>query len=428
MLTILCIVIFVGLTFWLYRFPMRGDTIVKLPNDKSKILICDGYESAIVAMYATAWIGLAPILSLRLATLEFLCLILILKCNNKQPFSFPLKVYALFLVYVAIGMYYNTSFVFGFRMVLKYLYPFLFAMACAKIARDRDLLLACGLWGRLIGIIGIVLLVIPFIKQIVSPFLWFSAGYTTGLIPYMVFSLALAFHAKEKKRNILWTIAFALPCVLQVYRTDILGTGVALAAFCLIKFKLKSIPFIIVTILLGLSAIFYIPQVKEKMFLDPDKVEMEDYLNGNIDEDNIQTNYRKFAWEDIQKRLEEPGTFGNGTGRVQTWYYTEVTGIRRGGQLHNDYLVLYLDNGILGLILFIGSYIAIFGHCLYVYNSNRDPYIRIAAITAGSSVLGVAATMYTDNTVSYSMVTLAAAWGFYGIMLGLKYRQKLDWG
>lgn len=428
MINIFCIVVFLGLTWWLYRFTTRESVIVKFPRDKSKFLICSGEEAWVVAMYATAWIGLLPILSIRLAALEILCLMILLRTPNKVVYSIPFAIFTIFLAYILIGITYSTSISFGFRMFLKYIYPFLFALVCATIVRDGELFLAAGLWGRIIGLIGIALAMQPLFSFFFYNFFWDRAGYTTGLIPYVAFSLALVFHSKEKKQNILWAIAFILPCLIQVFRTDILGTGVAIAAFFLIKYKIKALPIVLATALLGLCAIFYIPEVKNKMFFSPDKVTMEDWINGNVDEDNIRTNYRGFAWEDIQKKLDKPGIYGNGTGRVQTWHYTEAEDVRRGGQLHNDYLVLYLDNGILGLVLFIGSYVAIFGHCLYVYNTNRDTYIRIAAITAGSSVLGVAATMYTDNTVSYSMVTLAAAWGFYGMMLGLKYRQEHTYG
>lgn len=84
--------------------------------------------------------------------------------------------------------------------------------------------------------------------------------------------------------------------------------------------------------LLGLCAMFYIPSVKNKMFIDPDKVTMTDYLSGNIDEDNVQTNMRKFMWEDASRRFyDNHELIGSGTGRVQTFFYTEATDARRGG-------------------------------------------------------------------------------------------------
>ena len=112
---------------------------------------------------------------------------------------------------------------------------------------------------------------------------------------------------------------------------------------------------------------------------------------------------------------------GEGTGRVQKYMYTEVEDERRTGQLHNDLLVMQIDNGKIGLWLYILCNILIFLHCLKIYNNTTEgPYTRMFALTAGASILGVLVTMYSDNTISYSIVTTSFPWAFYGMALGLK--------
>lgn len=76
------------------------------------------------------------------------------------------------------------------------------------------------------------------------------------------------------------------------------------------------------------------------MFLRPDDVTITDYVTGNYDENNVRTNMRKFMWEDATERFYKGHeTIGSGTGRVQTFFYTEATDSRRGGQMHNDFLM-----------------------------------------------------------------------------------------
>lgn len=429
MSTILCLPILVVLIFYYFKFYRASEVVLRFPDQRYKYLVCNGNEALIVFMISTAWVGILPYLSLQLGILIALCILVFFQSNNRNIYSIPIYLYLIFLVYVVVGCLYGSTPSYGVRMLLKYSYPVLFAITCAKVVRDGSVMILSGLWGRLVGIIGMILLIFPLTWPIFFPILWDKAGYTTGLIFYMVFSLSLVYHSKEKRQNIIWTIGLILPCIIEVFRTDILGSGVAIIAFFLIKYKIKALPIAIATVLLGLCAIFYIPAVKEKMFFQPTQVEMEDWLNGNVDQNTVRTNYRTYAWEKAEDYFGEfDTTLGNGSGAVQNYMYNLAPGSMRSGQLHNDYMVMYYDNGVLGLILFLGSYLAIFVHCIYIYNTNKDPYIRIAAITAGSSVLGVAATMYTDNTVSYSMVTLAAAWGFYGMMLGLKYRQEHAYG
>ena len=88
--------------------------------------------------------------------------------------------------------------------------------------------------------------------------------------------------------------------------------------------------------------------------------------------------------------------------------------------MHNDLLVLKCDNGLVGIVLFGLAYFAVTLHCIIIYHKCLNPYTRMAALVAGASLMGVFVTMYSDNTLSYSMVTLSFPWGFYGMALGLK--------
>lgn len=419
-MTFVCIIIFIGLSFWLYKTLYSAEVRLKNPLDKGQSIACSGEEALVIFMFATAWIGLTPVLSLRLGVLELLCILGLIKCTNRLPYSVPFKVYTVFLVWIVIGIFYSTSINFGFRMLLKYLYPFIFALLCAKVVRDRVIFMTASYWARIIGTIGIVCVLIPFIYSYTQAIFWFNAAMVTGIITMAVMSFSLADFSSSRKKNLIWGCLLCLPCVIVVYRTDIFGTAVALSMFFLIKYKLKALPIIGAIGLLGLCVMFYVPTVKEKMFINPDIVTIEDYLSGNIQEENVRNNMRKWAWTDVNERFYEGHeTVGCGTGRVQTFYYTEVTDSRRGGQLHNDFLVLRCDNGNIGLVLFCAAYLCVFLHCMMLYDRSKNQYVRLCSLIAGSSLLGVFVTMFSDNTISYSMATLSFPWGFYGMALGM---------
>ena len=91
---------------------------------------------------------------------------------------------------------------------------------------------------------------------------------------------------------------------------------------------------------------------------------------------------------------------------------------------HSDYVQMRCDNGNVGLILYLLAMISVIIHCAYIFTSKgHNKYIKICAITAGSALAGVLATLYSDNTVNYSMCTLSFPMGFYGMMLGLLYAE-----
>lgn len=420
-MTILYIIIFLGLSWWLYQFTLKECVTVKLPFDKQGSFEVTGLEGLVIALFATCWIGLGPVLSIRLGFLELLCIIGLIKCKNSLPYSFPLKFYTLFILWLFIGLFYSPSFQYGIRMILKYIYPFFFALLCAKVVKKEIVFFAAGIWGRIIGTIGIIILLLPFQIIILRGILWARQAFITGLITYIIFSFALAYHSNKKFKNLLWGLLLTLPCVIAVFRTDIFGTAIGLSMFFFLKYKIKALPFIIGIGFLGLVVLFQLPHVKQKMFWNPDQVTMTDYLNGNIDENQVRDNMRKFMWEDAKKNYYDGHEIiGSGTGAIQNFFYELATDSRRGGQLHNDFLVLRCDNGNIGLALFIIAYFLVYFHCMKIYRETQNPYTQLCALVAGASLLGVFVTMYSDNTLSFSMVTLGSPWGFYGMALGLK--------
>lgn len=420
-MTALCILLFVILSVWQVKILYTPAIAIGNPVRLGKNMLCTGQEALLIALFATGFIGLSPVLSLRLAFLEILCIIAWFRDRNNPIFSIPLGLFIVFLLWIVIGLFYTPSKLFGVRMILKYIYPFLVALLAAKVVRDGEVFLQAGLWARKVATVGIVLLFIPVVKGFSAPIFWYVAAFITGLIPMVIFSFALADFTEEKRKNRIWGVLLILPCLLAVFRTDIFGTAVALCTFFFVKYRLKSLPIIAAIGVLGLCVMFYVPSVKNKMFKNPDEVTMTDFLTRNIKEDDIETNMRKFMWEDAASSFYDGHEWiGSGTGRVQTFFYTEATDARRGGQLHNDFLVLLCDNGLIGLSLFVATYLAILLHCMSLYRKARSPYTRMCALVAGASLIGVCVTMYSDNTLAYSMVTLSYPWGFYGMALGLK--------
>ena len=400
---------------------------IAMPFEKESKIGFSGLEGLLIFIYATVWFGFDNFLAIQLGIFIIIIILGLAKCENRQPFSFPLFIYVLFILWTLYGLTYTRVPSYGIRMILKYSFPFLFALLCAKIVRRGDVFLYAGSWARIVASIGITLLLIKFIYPIAKYFFWYDAAFITAIITYVIFSFALADFSNKSKLNFWWGVFLCLPCVIAVFRTDIYGTALAIACFFIIKYKLKSVPIIAIIAILGLCVIFLVPSVKNKMFLNPEQVNMEEFVTGDYDQNNIQMNFRQFMWDHAKEDFYYGHEWkGSGTGRVQTQYELELTDVRKGGLPHNDFLIIMCDNGNIGLILFISSYILIFLHCIQIYHQYKEyNYLRVMAMVAGSALLGVAITMYTDNTVSYSMITLSQPWGFYGMMLGLKH--KIDY-
>lgn len=420
MITYICILCFIILTYIGFRLLYKPATQFRVPFTKNEYMLCNGQESLLIFIFWTGLIGLAPVLSIRLGVLELLCILGIIKATDKIIWSLPIKLYFIFLIWITIGCLYTPSVEFGIRMLLKYLYPFLIALFASCVVKNSEIAFKGILGDRITAIIAVLGVSIPGMFFLTQDVFWNRAALTTHFITLCMFSLTAYFMGLQKKRNMIWTIIFALPCFLWAFRTGILGLAIGLAAFFFVKFRLKAIPYIAIIAILALCSVFYIPKIKQKMFFNPDKVTMMDYLTGNVDENNFNTSGRNEMWEKVTPFYESSKVFGSGTGRVQKYFYTEIIGFGRGGQLHNDFLLILCDNGLIGLILYLLSYLGVLFHCTWIYKKTNNPDLKALSLTAGAALCGVLITLYSDNSVSYSMCTLSYPWGLYGIVLGLK--------
>lgn len=421
------IIYFAIIIHYALKFLRTTDSIeMAIPfTDKSQQMWCTGLEALLILLFATGLMGFLPILAFHLAFVEIICIFAIQRAPYNAIYSFPVKIFIIFLLWIIIGIFYTPQPIYGIRMLLKYAAPLFMALFASAVIRDFEVVLKSCLWGRWIALLSFIVQYIPMQGFLFQGVFWNRAALATNYIIWTIFSLSLFYIGIERKKNLFYTIGFILPCFLWVFRTDIFGTVIALSAFFFIKYRMKSAPLIAVMAVLAVCALFYIPSVKSKMYFHPDEVTMEDFITGNVDENNVNTSGRKPVWEDMENFYYKGHEIaGSGTGRVQTYFYEEAVGWRKGGQLHNDLLVLKCDNGLIGLSLFLLTYLAILLHCVRIYHKSDSWDVKTCILMAGASLIGILVTTYSDNTVSYSLATLSYPWALYGMALGLREREK----
>jgi O-antigen ligase len=383
-----------------------------------------GLEAVLILIIVTGITGFLSLLAVHLAFAELICVIVWSKAPNKPIFSVPIKLFLLFIAWALIGLFYTPSVNFGSRMILKYLYAPLIALATSAVVDNLTVFLKAAYWGRRLALLSFIVNCIPVIGFLFPGVFWNRAALATNYIIWVVFSFALYTVGVDKKRNLIWGVFFILPCLIWAFRTDIFGTSVALAAFFFIKYRLKSLPLIFAMAVLAVCSLFFIPSIKSKMYFHPDQVTVMDFLTNNVDENNVNTSGRNEMWKKVTPFYEEHPAIGSGTGRVQKYFYTEIMGFGRGGQLHNELLLIKCDNGMIGLVLFLASYIAVLLHCVYLYHKSDNEDVKLCSLTSGAALFGILVTLYSDNTVSYSLTTLGIPWAFYGMALGINRKES----
>lgn len=403
------------------------------PLNKQEQMWLDGPERFWVLTFSTGLLALsAPagldLMAVRLLVLEVFCLIgLLFICKRKPQWTAASAVYAVFMFWLVIGLAYSPTPGYGFRVILKYLYPLLIMLFASAAVRDMEVFLKAGLGARMVALIALVVAFIPMLERTLFPgVFWYGTARAINFISMCVFSLALFYYTDEKKKNIFYAILFMLPCILWVFRTSIMGTTLALMIFFLFRYRLKALPVIFGVFLLFIIAVFTIPSVKEKMFFDENSVSTSQLRSGEISTDNINSNGRFAMWEwSLKHFYEEKELTGTGTGNLQETFYALRHPFGSIRIVHSDYVQMLCDNGLIGIVLFGSSFLLLIFHCFIVYqNHHHHAGIQICAIVAGSSTAGVLLTMMTDNVINYSMATISYPCGFYGMMLGMMAKEK----
>ncbi len=399
------------------------------PLDPGSRIALNGPETFWVLTFATGLLSMSgnlglDISALRMAVVEILCLVGLLMAQRRPVWTMSMTLYAVYLSWLVIGLTYAPSLNFGIRVSLKYSYPFLVCLFASAVVEDIEVWIKSALWARRVALISVLFAFVPFIGYF-FPVFWYATARAINYISIMVFSLALYYHTDEKKKNLLYVVLFMLPCFLWVFRTSIMGSLVAIMAFYFIRYRLRSLPIIFGVIIAGILAVFFIPSLHDKMFKKDTNITFEMFQEGQVSMDNVETNARDAMWKALESKFYEGHELiGSGTGSVQNYMYNNKVfgGLR---VPHSDYVQMKCDTGLVGLVLFCAVAGFIFIHCFKVYWANTDDVkLQLAALVAGASMLGVFVTLYSDNTVNYSMATLSMPFGFYGMMLGMLRKRK----
>lgn len=419
---------FLIITFIGYKWLTSKVGYMTNPLDRTQKMQMDGPEMFWVLTFSTGLLafsapGALDLMAIRLLVLEVFCFMGIFIVKRKVQWSAAGVCYILYLLWITIGLSYSSAPSYGFRVILKYIYPLLLMLFASAAVRDGEVFLKAGLCSRTVAVISIIFAFVPFIGKLVPGVFWYGTARAIHYISICVFSLALVYYTRERKKNLFYTLLFMAPCFIWVFRTSIMGTGVALMMFAFFRYKLKSLPIIAGLIIAGVIAVFTIPSLKEKMFKDT-HVTIEQFQAGGINKDNIESNARFAMWEHLQKRFYVGHeAAGSGTGSVQHYMYTHF--IFGGLKVpHSDFVQMMCDNGMISVILYVLACLLVILHSLQIYDCCTSSFLKICAITAGSAMAGVLVTLYSDNVVNYSMATLSMPFGFYGMALGLWKKEK----
>lgn len=427
MQTILSLLIFVVLTYWVGKiyFGKKKLRLVEYSKDEHYLLSQNMYFVIFTVCTAPIFLGSLALLKYGLWFVAILALLFVGKVRIK--FEFMTVMYSIFFLWLCCTMTYTTVPRDGAMMLIKYALPMLFLwLGYSGLRNEKDLFIflkvvnitAC-IYCLFIGGQGCKLMPWLYYGPIGGQFLAY-AGFADFLTSIFIVPLMLYWLTKEKK-YIYCALWMVLSTVLESVRTGMGGMALAFVTALLLKNKVKAIPGVAFAGAMFLSVILFVPSVNEKFFgEDAGSISASDIVQGNaLSQENIQTNGRSETWEMIMEQFYK-GHEVMGSGLGMSTAYLKDLYVKTGSValLHNDYVQIISDTGMVGIVLIILFYIAILLKGItFVVVKRSSPRVKITGIMAASSMAGIAFSMYYDNVVSHSMSSLVMPFIFLGFFL-----------
>ena len=428
MKTILSVIIFIILLYWISRIYISNKKkfrTVKFSNGEHYLLTRNMYF--VIFTVCTAPIFLSSLSLLKYGLWFIVILLLLFSGKIRAKFEGITKMYIIFLLWLCCTMTYTTTPYDGFMLIIKYSIPLLFLwLGYSAINNEKDLIIflkvvnvvAC-VYCFFIGGQGCKLMPSLYYGPIGSQFLTY-AGFADYLTSIFIVPILLYWITKEKK-FIFCAIWMVLSTVLESVRTGMGGMLLVFIVAILLRHKWKAVPGVFLAGSLFLGIILFVPEVNEKFFgNDAGSVSATDIVQGDaLSHENINTSGRSELWKVIMDNCYQGNeTFGSGLG-VSMRFVKNLSVVTGGAAIiHNDYVQIISDAGIIGIILIGLFYLSVLLKGIkYVIQRKSDFHIKIIGIMAMSSMTGIAFSMYYDNVVSHSMSSLVMPFIFLGFFL-----------
>jgi len=402
-------------------FLFNEGRMLKNPLVKKQKYFATGPQLFLMIVLATGMFMLEPYSTTRFSVWMVCMAFGVLTIEGRVKFTPALMSYMVYLFFLFFSLFYNApDKEFGIRVIAKYSYPIFILMFANKVGNSEFAVFSTVKFIFIAAIFVEIsyLLWLPWIGL-----LWTGATLADHVVVMTTMAVALLFITKKKKYLLLAAFFVIYPVVATV-RTGLIGLTASLSIFFIFKYKLKALPVVFVVAAAATMVVLYVPGVREKMFRKEMTAQEIIDNRDNLTMKDIDMNGRQAMWDwSLAKFYENNKVFGTGVGNLQYVFYSGDHPFGKIRIVHNDYVQILADTGLIGLILYLSIGLCMLIHSFFIYNDKRsNAAIKFCAIVAGATIIGIMATSYTDNSVNYTMATYAYPYAFYGMALGL--RQK----
>jgi O-antigen ligase len=235
---------------------------------------------------------------------------------------------------------------------------------------------------------------------------WNFFGGEHGYMLAMFLGVPLSLYVQTKeKKYLLYALVYAIPSVTYMRRAAFAAYSLVLSLFLVYKYKIKGLILVVLLFVGIVFAILSSPELRERFFggdrgkQNATSVSFEDLESGDV---QINSSGRDAMWAIVtQKFYINKEYLGSGLGTMKKFLISEDNKNRRFFLiLHNDYLHLLCETGLIGLFLWVVFYLSIFISLLKSILKNKNVLLRYSSLMNLGAFLSLGLIMYYANVVS----------------------------
>jgi len=437
MSTIISAFIFIALLLWVCRIYLTNDKKFRyVEYNKGEYYLLSRNMYFTIFTVCTAPIFLSS-LSLLKYGLWFATIILLIIGNKiRMTLESVMTLYLVFFLWLCLTMTWTTAPRDGWMMLIKYFIPILFLwLGYSSLRNEKDLIVflkvvnaAACFYCFIIG--GFTQHLAPWLYFFLAGICSTYAGFSCFLISVFIVPILLYWLTKDKK-YIYCALWMLLSPILQAVRTGLGGMFLVFVVAVYLRYKQKSLPALFFAGVFFISVILFVPGVNEKFFGESaGAITGGDIVQGNaLSLDNIEMSGREYMWERVKNNCYYGNeTFGGGLGTSGRFVKNYGKANNALEMMHNDYLQIICDTGLVGISLPTIFYIAfVIKVIVNVVKRRCTILVKLTGIMALSSMVGIGFAMYFDNVVSNSMQALVMPfiyWGFFFRALDMESKEN----
>jgi hypothetical protein len=309
--------------------------------------------------------------------------------------TFPVSIWLPWILYLVIYLICDFSF-YGFQLSLQYIVSILVGWIASGLVYTSNVLITITKWFKYL----IIFLVIFSLQFYIRTYGIKDISYGASLVMTIVLAATLVITDYFLRNNITALRNYLFLSVIPFIQVTRMGMLMIIAVASLHFANRRigtKIGMVILTLIIGLS-VFYSDSFQKKSFYSGSG-NISDLVNYHENND-FNANGRTYLYNLVQAGIAEKPVWGHGP-------RADLILLKRAGskltEVHNDYLAVRYNYGVVGLVLlFVGITLQFFD-LLKIAKKSQNYYFQVAVLTSLTLFIPLFGFMYSDNILKYSL-------------------------